>query len=238
MSDDDDLARAQWRVQHRASRQRGKERPPRDPNLNPMRMPLAIRIVFILFGLALTLPATGYFIYAHYRASVAQSWPKAEGQVLSSALGTSYSESDNGSRRSGGSWSYRADIADAYEVGGVRYHGENVWLNGPSTTHRTEEAQAVVDAHPAGGPVSVSYNPDDPADAALVLNRPRWEILFFTGFGLFWLTATYFSNRRIRPSAGQESRLSRETRRRLSCLGAAAFTAAIVGTILYFMFFF
>lgn len=204
---------------------------------NPMRMPPAIRLVFVLVGLAIALPATGYYLYAHYRASVAQSWPVADGQVLSSALGSSYSESDSGSRRSG-SWSHRADIAYAYEVGGVRYHGDNVWLNGPASTHRVEEAQAVVDGHPAGGSARVSYNPDDPSDAALVLNRPRWQILFFTAFGAFWLWATWLSNRGSRPSEGQETHRSRELRRRLTCLGSLAFTGAIVGTILYFMFFF
>lgn len=238
MSDEGEAARAQWRVRHRANRQREKERPPRDPTLNPLRMPLPIRIVFILFGLAITVPATGYFIYAHYRASVAQFWPKAEGQVLRSEVRSSYSRSESSSGRSGGSTSYYADVTYAYEVGGIRYHSDNVWLNGPSSTHRPEEAQAVVDAHPVGGPAYASYNPDDPADVTLVLNRPRWELMFFTGFGSFWLFATWYFNRRIRPPDGRAPRLSLAWRRRLSCLGVAAAFGSVAGPILYFIFFF
>lgn len=203
-----------------------------------MRMPLPIRIVFILFGLAITVPATGYYIYAHYRASVAQAWPRAEGRVLSSDFRSHYSESDSSSRRSGGSTSYHADVSYAYDVDGVRYHSDNVWLNGPSSTHRPEEAQAVVDAHPVGGPAHAFYNPNDPTDVALVLNRPRLEILFFTGFGSFWLFATWYFNRRIRPDDGRKPRRSLAWQRRLSCLGVAAAFGGVAGPILYFIFFF
>lgn len=231
----DDVARESWRLKQRAERQRARqERPPSDPGLNPMRMPPLIRLAFVLAGLAILVPATGYYLYAQYRASAAQSWPKAEAQILRSDVRSAYSRSDDG----GGSTSYYAEILYRYEVGGVRYDNDNVWLNGPASSHRPEEAQAVVDAWPAGRPAMIPYNPDDPADAALVLNRPRWELLFFTLFGLFWLSATHAFNRRVRPADGRPPRFSLETRRRLSCLGATAFGSAIVGTILYFMFFF
>lgn len=235
----DEAARESWRLKHRAERERARrKRPPGEPGRNPLRMPLLIRLIFVLAGLAILVPATGYYLYAHYRASAAQSWPRAEGRVLSSNFRSHYSESDSSSRRSGGSTSYYADVSYAYDVGGVRYHSDNVWLNGPSSTHRPEEAQAVVDAHPVGGPAHASYNPDDPTDVALVLNRPRWQLLFFTGFGLVWLSATYAFNRRVRPAEGRQPRLSPRLRDRLTCLGVVAWFGAIVGTILYFMFFF
>lgn len=231
----DEVARESERRRRRAERERAvQRRPPSDPTRNPLRMPLLVRLAFVLAGLAILVPATGYYLYAQYRVSAAQAWPKAEAQVLRSDVRSAYSRSDDG----GGSTSYYAEILYRYEVGGVRYDNDNVWLNGPASTHRAEEAQAVVDAWPAGRPAMIPYNPDDPIDAALVLNRPRWELLFFTFFGLIWLSATYAFNRRVRPADGRPPRLSLETRRRLSCLGAAAFGSAIVGTILYFMFFF
>lgn len=232
----DEVARESWRLKQRAERERARQmgRPPGDPGRNPLRMPLLIRLFFVLAGLAILVPATGYYLYAQYRASAAQFWPRAQAQVLRSHVRSTYSRSDDG----GGSTSYYAIVLYRYEVGGVRYDNDNVWLNGPATTHRPEEAQAVVDAYPAGRPALVPYNPDDPMDAALVLNRPRWQLLFFTAFGLIWLSATYAFNRRIRPAGNRRPWLSPKMRDRLFGLGIVAWFGLIVGTILYFMFFF
>jgi len=212
-------------------------RPPSDRP--PGMMPTRVRYVVITLALLITFAPVVYFIWANQRVNAAQEWPTVTGEVLSSGLRISSSDDDTSTRRTGGnSIGYTAQVHYLYTVNGVRYDSDRVWLTGLRISHHIEEAQEVVDAHPQGGPATVIYNPEDPTDAALRLNRPRWEMLFITLIGVAFMSATWILTRGPRLVNGVEPRASRELRQRLSCLATLMPFAAIAGPILYLMFFY
>ncbi|HEX8324707.1 MAG TPA: DUF3592 domain-containing protein [Tepidisphaeraceae bacterium] len=142
--------------------------------------------VFVLIGVV------AFFFTAvrpTYRAYQAKRWPTTNGVVLQSRLKwDSHTRSPT---------AYRPDIRYGYTVDGRAFESSAYDVGGGFVSSRFNRIVfGVVDAHPPGQPVTVYYDPDDPADAVLVTDRPGplWvSFLFLLGFGgvggfLIWVT--------------------------------------------------
>jgi hypothetical protein len=110
--------------------------------------------VFVLIGVGIFVFLGGTFREAY----ASRSWPTVQGQVTHSEM-TQHRDSD-------GDMMYGTDITYAYAVNGQQYSGYRVTLMDGSTSARGA-VQDALNRYPAGGTVTVYYDPDDPASAIL-----------------------------------------------------------------------
>jgi len=110
-----------------------------------------------LFGCAALLFFVGH---RRYQAR-ANAWPVTQGEVVSSVVEQRHS-TENGKTRA----TYLPVVEFAYSVGGNRLHSRQVKL-GLEISGSESFAQGIVTRYPAGTPVDVHYDPQDPSNAAL-----------------------------------------------------------------------
>ncbi|HOY09751.1 MAG TPA: DUF3592 domain-containing protein [Candidatus Omnitrophota bacterium] len=122
----------------------------------------------------------GYLSYVKSRAS--QSWPAAQGAVVSSEVTAHRSRSRKGHHRT----SYGADVRYEYSVNGVQYSSNKISF-GEYRTHNRGPAQATVDRYPPQAEVVVYYNPDKPEEAVLEPGKTGGIVILFIVGGMFGL---------------------------------------------------
>ncbi|HEV2511027.1 DUF3592 domain-containing protein [Bosea sp. (in: a-proteobacteria)] len=110
-----------------------------------------------LFGAAALLFFVGHRRYL----ARANAWPVTAGEVVSSAVEQRRS-TENGKTRT----TYLPVVEFAYTVDGNRLHSRQVKL-GLEVSGSESLAQGIADRYPAGAPVEVHYDPQDPSNAAL-----------------------------------------------------------------------
>jgi hypothetical protein len=96
-----------------------------------------------------------------YRAWASESWPTAEGTVLSSSVET---------LRSRRSVSFRPHVRYGYSVGPAHYTAETIAF-AATDTGNLQEANEYVRRFPSGAHVSPRYSPEDPSLACLDCGR-------------------------------------------------------------------
>ncbi|MCU0514995.1 MAG: DUF3592 domain-containing protein [Anaerolineae bacterium] len=106
------------------------------------------------------------------RAQATQTWASAGGRILSAQI-----EMKRGQR---GYTPYPAIVYE-YAVDGRTYHSTRI--NAGLTMGGTFIAQQTLDRYPPGSPVTVYYNPANPAEAVLEQNAPsagvfKWMVIF------------------------------------------------------------
>jgi len=132
---------------------------------------------FIIVGLAIT--AFGWRGFQKGKAN--QQWPSITGQISSTTLTSA--END-----------LLPDIRFSYTVDGKHYEGRVEFP--PGTMPMPGFASAQLEKYPAGSPVTVHYNPQQPEQATLEPGRANddWLILAMgIGFTAIGVLAMFFS---------------------------------------------
>lgn len=144
-------------------------------------MPAPVRARLLL---ALALAATAILGGIYLYLSRPHRWPSVQGTVLASYYFDT--AADHGG----------PDIQYAYEVGGRRFTSKRLsQFAKPSRycsdrTHLASVARAFIAAHPAGSPIEVRYDPNDPSTAFVLwtMNVPSVWVLSLVLLGLWGLT--------------------------------------------------
>lgn len=92
----------------------------------------------------------------------AQAWPSTEGTVLISEV-----------RDEGGENGWRAHVRYRYEVAGQVYENSRIAVAVEYGREGLQAHQELAARFPAGANVTVYYNPQNPADAALIKGDPN-----------------------------------------------------------------
>lgn len=116
-------------------------------------------IAFIGIGAALIF----YSLRSRKKAEASQAWPSTNGQITESRVAHSTSTDSEGDR----SDSYSPSVRYSYQVMGQTYTGKNIGFGAQTSYNRPAKAEAALEQYPAGGVVTVYYNPEDPSDAVL-----------------------------------------------------------------------
>lgn len=147
----------------------------------------------ILIGIGVLVTALPFvlFLYGSIRTWSAHDWPVAEGRVAASRVETITSTDSDGET----STSYEVVVTYDYAVEGRRYRSERLYLNAHEIFSYPEDAQAELRTYPVGTALDVSYDPDDPGDAAVFIEGPTPWIFLLIVFGLGFLAAGYFLHR-------------------------------------------
>ena len=140
---------------------------------------LIIGLLFIVIGGGLI----SWSSRSTSKVSATNAWPTVQGTVLSSEVAV------DTTRLSGGRFSeqYRADLRYGFLVDGETYESNVLVLGVPKSFANRAEAEKIVEAHPAGGAVTIHHEPGNPARSAL---EPGGTIR--EAFGLMTLTAGMF----------------------------------------------
>jgi hypothetical protein len=115
------------------------------------------------------------------KMSQALAWPSTRGVVMTSTL-------ESRAIREGGFRDYPV-VRYSYQVGQQAFQGTRIAL-GPEVGGT--RARRVIARYSAGSPVTVYYNPHDPADALLEKNAPaqKWLWLLLVSFDCVLCGAT------------------------------------------------
>jgi hypothetical protein len=151
-------------------------------------MPRWVKFLFMGLGAVIMAGTIWYFVYASQRAAAAQEWPVAEGHVVANRVDISESTDDDGDRVV----NYDAVVTFEYPVGGRRYRSERLFLNAHELFETRDDADAFLSQYRPGTALDVSYNPEDPTDAAVYIEGPPWLVLLFTGMGAIFFAAGWF----------------------------------------------
>jgi hypothetical protein len=149
----------------------------------------SIGIVMLLVGLAWI----GLFAFIHFRAAgkakASESWPAAQGRILSSQVVIEERED-----REGGTtiW-YNPVVTYSYTAGGGALQGKRIRFANMRQSSRAK-AEAVLAPYPEGGTVSVRYNPEKPAESVLESQKPGPLYLVMAAFGLLFVIFGLFWN--------------------------------------------
>ena len=176
-----------------------------------------------------------------YRQIPAESYPETSGRVTRSEV--------TGRPHDGGT-TYHAEIEYAYEVNGIRYHGNRHRYFSGSTGSRRPQEEAVR-RYPVGKEVRVFYNPENTGDAVLetgVGGMDLFVLLVLTPFNLgmllLWSLGGGALYRRLaRPPAGGVPILHRGMMTiarlpRILPLAAAGASALLISVVSIFVFVF
>ena len=139
------------------------------------------------FVMALLLVGTPFVEWMMVRnllhSAQSTSWPKVSGVITKSEVVWDLR---------GKEVRYSADVAYDYEVRDKPYHGSSVRV-GNMTTKGKADAEQIVARFPAGRPVAVYYNPDDPSETCLIPGT-KWVhyLVVVTPVFFFLLSVVYF----------------------------------------------
>lgn len=128
-----------------------------DINANPIlgRLRPFGKALLFAFLVAVSIAVFGVLLGEYRYAVASESWPSTQGEVLSSAV-----------RRSGRTrW---AAVRYSYRVGGKEMVGARVRYVAPVAL---EWASTTVSRYPAGTPVTVYYDPEQPRESVLEPGR-------------------------------------------------------------------
>ena len=136
-----------------------------------------------LAGPIFTLLGGGFLIIGVYNirsASESESWPTAEGVVVSSIVSESR---DPGERHS----TYGAEVRYEYTVEGVTQEGDRVRFGGNVSSSNPSGARETVERYREGSAIAVFYDPEDPARSVLEPGMSGAVFLFPGIGGLFFV---------------------------------------------------
>jgi hypothetical protein len=131
-----------------------------------------LRIATLLAGIALMIGSSAYFARNSMRAAEARSWPRARGRIVESRVETVQAH------QVGNAGEFRPRLRYDYSVGGRALHGSTIWLDEDRTFDSAQVAARELAFQEAGTEVEVMYNPRDPHEAALLVDKPTWRYLF------------------------------------------------------------
>lgn len=155
-----------------------------------------LRIVMLALGMILMIGSAGFFAKNYLRTADARGWPHAQGRITESRVETVQAEAV------GTAGDFRPVLRYDYRVGGHVLHGHVAWLDENRSFDSAAVAARELVSWEAGSEVEVMYNPHDPAEAALIVDKPTWRYFFLFLLGAL-LTRLGWPKRRPKAQPGQ-----------------------------------
>ena len=163
------------------------------------------KILIGLGGLFLLLPILLY-VHGTLQTWAAREWSVAQGRIAAARVESSTSTDSDGDTTT----SYDVVVSYDYAVGGRRYRNDRLWLNDHALFSEPEDAEAELRSYPVGGPIEVTYNPDNPQDSTIYIDGPSLVVFVIAIFGFAFAGAGYLLHRIDKPQRrGRSLRFNR-----------------------------
>lgn len=143
-----------------------------------------LRIAMLVLGMVMVIGGAGLFVKNYMRTAETRNWPRAQARVTDSRVETLHAQ------EIGNSGDFMPLVRYDYVVQGRTFHGDTLWLDERRSFGSANVAARELAFLEAGAVVEVLYNPQNPAEAALMVDKPTWRYLFLALLGamLTWLT--------------------------------------------------
>jgi hypothetical protein len=135
---------------------------------------LIITLFILVFLVMLNIIGLAVIFYMRRKMSQASGWPSTNGVVTASSVEARSSGEDEG-------FTDYPVVRYSYQVGGQAFQGNRIAL-GPETGG--SGARKTVARYATGAPVTVFYNPQNPAEAILEKKAPAQALIWII-LGLF-----------------------------------------------------
>lgn len=157
-----------------------------------------LRIVMLLVGVTLIVGGAGFFTRNYLRTAETRHWPHAQARITDSRVETLHRQ------EVGNAGDFMPHVRYDYAVQGRHFHGDTIWLDERRSFGSANVAARELAFLEAGTAVEIIYNPQDPREAALMIDKPTWRYFFLSLLGalLTWLARP--KRRPKAPAAGQE----------------------------------
>jgi hypothetical protein len=143
-----------------------------------------LRIVMLLAGVALMAWGATVLVRNQLRGAEVHGWPRAEGRITLSRVDTLHRQ------EVGNEGDFYPHVRYDYVVNGRTFHGETLYLDEHRSFGSANVAARELVFLEVGAPAEVMYNPQNPREAALIVDKPTWRYFFIFLFGalLSWLS--------------------------------------------------
>ncbi|HEX4694497.1 DUF3592 domain-containing protein [Sphingomonas sp.] len=129
--------------------------------------PTALVGFMLILGVAVAVFGVIYYRRGSARFAAAGSWVQTQATIIASTI-TTHTQMVNDMLQT----SYRAKVSYRYQAAGAEREGARPFLCARTDWNSEKEANAWLAANPAGATVPVWFDPANPTDSALVLNKP------------------------------------------------------------------
>lgn len=142
-----------------------------------------LRIVMLLAGVALMAWGGIVLVRNQLRGAEVHGWPRAEGRITLSRVDTLHAT------EVGNAGDFYPHVRYDYVVNGRTFHGETLYLDEHRSFGSANVAARELVFLEVGAQAEVLYNPQNPQEAALIVDKPTWRYFFIFLFGalLTWL---------------------------------------------------
>lgn len=143
-----------------------------------------LRILMLLGGVALMAFGATVLVRNQLRGAEVHGWPRAQGRVTLSRVETLHKA------EVGNTGDFYPHVGYDYRVGGRSFHGDTLYLDEHRSFGSANVAARELVFFESGAMVEVMYDPADPHEAALVVDKPTWRyfFIFLLGGLLAWLS--------------------------------------------------
>ena len=142
-----------------------------------------LRIAVLVLGIALMIGGSAVFARNYLRTVETRNWPRTQARITDSRVDTLHRQ------EVGNEGDFLPHVRYDYVVQGRTLHGDTLWLDERRSFGSANVAARELAFLETGSQVEVLYNPQDPREAALMVDKPTWRyVLLALLGGLFvWL---------------------------------------------------
>lgn len=142
-----------------------------------------LRIAVLLLGMALLAGGGWLFAKNEIRSAETRNWPRAQARITESRVDTLHRQ------EVGNAGDFMPHVRYDYVVRGRTFHGDTLWLDEHRSFGSANVAARELAFLEAGTETEVLYNPQDPQEAAVMIDKPTWRYFFLALLGglLVWL---------------------------------------------------
>ena len=157
-----------------------------------------LRIVMLLAGVAMIAGGAFFFTRNYLRTVETRSWPHAQARITESRVETLHQQ------EVGNSGDFMPHVRYDYVVQGRTFHGDTLWLDERRSFGSANVAARELAFLETGTEAEVLYNPRDPHEAALMVDKPTWRYFFLALLGALLALVTRPKRRPKAVAPGQE----------------------------------
>jgi hypothetical protein len=142
-----------------------------------------LRIAMLVLGMVMVIGGGTLFAKNYLRTSEVHGWPRTQARITDSRVDTLHRQ------EVGNEGDFMPDVRYDYTVGGRTYHGNTMWLDEQRSFGSANVASRELAFLEEGTETEVFYNPQNPREAALLIDKPSWRYFFVALLGglLGWM---------------------------------------------------
>jgi hypothetical protein len=156
-----------------------------------------LRIAMLLLGMAMVIGGGTLFAKNYLRTAEVRSWPRTQARITDSRVDILHRQ------EVGNEGDFMPHVRYDYVVHGRAFHGDTLWLDERRSFGSANVAARELAFLETGTEAELLYNPQDPHEAALMIDKPTWRYFFLALLGMLFVRLGWPKRRPKTTAAGQ-----------------------------------